>query len=312
MKIVCIGECMVEVSAIPGEPGLANVGFGGDTLNTAVYLSRLLAGTDHQVAYATLLGDDPYGAHMLAEWKTEGIDCSFAEIADGRETGLYAIHVDEYGERRFYYWRDRAPVRELFDGDEGARRAHTLLDGDAIYFSGITLAVLNAEGRERLIDVARCMKDAGKHVAFDTNYRRRLWRSSEPDEIYLQAFSVATILLPSIADLSAVFGDCSGGWRDFLENLGVPEIVVTAGSGEIEMLLEGTWLDFQGETITPVDTTAAGDSFNAGYLAARLLGQDQRTSVRAGHRLASRVIRFAGAIIPASRMPAGRLESSIP
>ena len=51
-----------------------------------------------------------------------------------------------------------------------------------------------------------------------------------------------------------------------------------------------------------VDSTAAGDSFNAGYLAARLLGADRPSAARLGNRLAARVVAHPGAIIPAHAM----------
>jgi 2-dehydro-3-deoxygluconokinase len=52
-----------------------------------------------------------------------------------------------------------------------------------------------------------------------------------------------------------------------------------------------------------VDTTAAGDSFAAAYLAARL-AQAEPAAARAGHRLAGAVVRYRGAIIPRAAMPA--------
>ncbi len=57
------------------------------------------------------------------------------------------------------------------------------------------------------------------------------------------------------------------------------------------------------ERVSPVDTTAAGDSFAAGYLAARLRGEAPAAAARAGHRLAAVVITHPGAIIPREAMP---------
>ncbi|WP_371680654.1 PfkB family carbohydrate kinase [Microvirga sp. KLBC 81] len=52
-----------------------------------------------------------------------------------------------------------------------------------------------------------------------------------------------------------------------------------------------------------VDTTAAGDSFAAAYLHARLSGATLEAAASAGHRLARQVVRYRGAIIPADAMP---------
>ena len=67
MKVASIGECMIEFSQTPD--GAFRRGFGGDTLNTALYLSRL--GID--ASYVTALGDDALSDAMLASWQSEGI-----------------------------------------------------------------------------------------------------------------------------------------------------------------------------------------------------------------------------------------------
>jgi 2-dehydro-3-deoxygluconokinase len=52
------------------------------------------------------------------------------------------------------------------------------------------------------------------------------------------------------------------------------------------------------EVVVPVDTLAAGDSFNAAYMAGRLSGDGPHVAAAAAHRLAGQVIRHPGAIMP--------------
>jgi len=304
MNIACIGECMIEIATLPGHLGQVQVGFGGDTLNTAIYLSRLFANTDHKVHYFTVLGDDPYADSMLTAWIAEGIDCRDVEQDPGRETGLYTINVDKDGERSFHYWRSQAPARELFAGATGLTKIAKLATFDAIYFSGISLAILHEESRDRLLELAEKMKDAGRHVIYDTNFRERLWAGQDAQEINTRALKASTLALPSDEDLCNIFNQSENEWKSFLEAYLIPNIILKKGGAPLDIFQNGKWQSLSMEKATAiVDTTAAGDSFNAGYIAARSRGDDPIDAVKQGHKLACTVIGHSGAIIPLAAMP---------
>ena len=168
MKVASIGECMVELS--DAGAGSFCRAFGGDTLNTALYLARLGVET----SYVTALGDDPLSGIMLDAWSAEGINIDEVVRLPGRLPGLYMIERDTLGERSFLYWRDRAPAREFFDlVDDLAleRLAHF----DWLYLSGITLSLYSDRGRARLIELLTKARRNGGLVAFDGNYRPRGW-----------------------------------------------------------------------------------------------------------------------------------------
>src|SRR5262245_6931327 len=103
VRVASIGECMIELSEHPD--WRITRAFGGDTLNTSVYLARLGVPVD----YLTALGDDAWSEEMLAAWRAEGIGTDAVVRLQGRMPGLYIIQTDPRGERRFSYWRDRAP-----------------------------------------------------------------------------------------------------------------------------------------------------------------------------------------------------------
>ena len=107
-RVACIGECMIELRE--QADGRLTRGFGGDTLNTAIYLARLGVSVD----YATALGDDGWSDEMLASWKAEGVGTDLVVRLPGRLPGLYVIQTDDKGERRFSYWRANAPARDLY------------------------------------------------------------------------------------------------------------------------------------------------------------------------------------------------------
>ncbi len=299
MKVAAIGECMVELSR--RADGALALGFGGDTLNTAIYLARLGIAVD----YVTALGDDPYSDAMLAAWAEDGVGTSLVPRLAGRMPGLYAIRTDAAGERRFYYWRDSAAARDLFALPETPRIAAALAEYDLIYLSGITLSLYGEAGRAVLFAALDKARARGARIAFDTNYRPRNWRDAAAARAaFMDMLGRTDIALPSVEDCGAVFGERgtaaivahlrAAGIGEIALKLTPPGCLVAAGERE-DMV--------PAETVTDiVDTTAAGDSFNAAYLAARLRGEPPVAAARAGHRLAARVIRHPGAVVPRAAM----------
>ena len=104
IRIAVTGECMVELLPVRSEGGeaLFRQGFSGDTLNTAVYLSRL---GGLETSYLSAVGNDPLSESMLDFWQGEGVDCSLVRRIPGASPGLYMIRNDRHGERSFFYWR---------------------------------------------------------------------------------------------------------------------------------------------------------------------------------------------------------------
>ena len=300
MRAAAIGECMVEFHR--RADGSYGRGFGGDTLNCALYLSRLGVPTD----YVTMLGDDAYSQEMLDAWAAEGVGTDLVGRLPGRLPGLYLIETDAAGERTFLYWRSAAPARDLMRV-RGETLAGELAGHDLIYVSGITLSLFDAAGRDTLRAVLAAARRRGARIAFDGNFRPRGWPDrAEARAAYTDLLHEVDIALPSFDDEQALFGDASPeATIARLRAAGVGEIVVKRGEQPCLVAAADTITPVAGAgMVEPVDTTAAGDSFNAGYLAARLRGETATTAAAQGHRLAAVVIRHRGAIIPREAMPA--------
>ena len=288
-RVVCIGEAMLELTR-NGDGW--RMGYGGDTLNTAIHLAR----SGHDVAYMTAIGADTLSAGLKQRWASEGLDVSLVLDHPGRNTGLYAIDTDLAGERSFSYWREFSAAREMFNLPGSAGACARAEEAELLCFSLISLAILPREGREQLLSLARSVRKRGGRVAFDGNYRPRLW--SSPNEAgYTRdaAISVADIGLPTLEDEQLLSnGVVTESVADHWNELGCAETVIKLGARGCR-LPDGVVLA-PPTVLSPVDTSGAGDAFNAGYLAARLDGCGVTEAARSGHALASWTIMRPGAI----------------
>jgi 2-dehydro-3-deoxygluconokinase len=300
MRVASIGECMMELRH--RGPTDLDLAFGGDTLNTAAYLARLGAGVD----YVTALGDDPYSEAMLAMWTREGIGTDLVGRLKGKLPGLYAIRTDEKGERSFYYWRSAAAAREMLDGEHGRKIIAALPAYPWIYLSGITLSILTADKRRALLAGISAARKAGAKIAFDPNYRPRGWQDPEAARAaFTEMLRLVDLALPSFSDEKALFSDTDKrATAARLHALGVAELVVKDEHAPALVSTPEGQIEVPGRKVQkPVDTTGAGDSFNAAYLAARLRGASPEKAALAGHVLAAEVILHPGAVIPKQAMP---------
>lgn len=302
MKVAAIGECMIELLASSGNS--LTQSFGGDTLNTAIYLTRLGVSTD----YLTALGHDRFSDEMISRWTAEGLGVSEVLRLPGRLPGLYMIQIDAKGERSFLYWRDSAPARDYFKyvGEDDIIR---LSQYDWLYFSGITLSLYDDKGRDRLLELIKNIRQRGGRIAFDGNYRPRGWPDQAAARKAFEAIlPYIDLALPTFEDENILFGDADAESCALrLKAAGVQEIVVKCGAQGCFILSDAAvGMVPAVPDIRPVDTTAAGDSFNAAYLAARIEGSQPEEAARLGHQLAAAVIRHPGALIPREASPPGR------
>lgn len=293
-KILSIGEAMVELSQ--AQEGLWRLGIAGDTLNTAWYLRKLLP-QDWQVGYCSRVGLGEFSQKAVEFIDAAGIDASTIHRDSQHEIGVYAISLKD-GERSFSYWRDNSAAKKLASDPKELDAA--LANVDIVYLSGITLAILSDADRANLYAALKRTKAAGTQIIFDTNLRPRLWPDTAAmcREVEVMA-TIADLMLPSYDDEQDYFGDTDpkATIRRYLSR-GAGQVVVKAGGNAIHYGgREGEGLIDDLTREIPVDTTSAGDSFNAGFLAAKLQGASIEQAIRAGHALSSQVIQYRGALV---------------
>lgn len=274
------------------------MGFAGDTFNTAWYIKTLAP--DWETRFVSRVGTDDVSDRMLAMMTDAGIDTNHIQRSQDRSAGLYLISVTD-GERSFSYWRSHSAARQLAADETALTQATD--DADVVYFSGITMAILDAAGRARLLGTARKARTAGKTVVFDSNLRPRLW--ANPDEMtqtVMQAAAVSDIVLPSFDDEAAHFGDADIiATRDRYLEAGASIVVVKDGAGEIHYSKDGQTGCVKPPAATQiVDTTSAGDSFNAGFLVGLAQSGSMQDAIRLAAQVAGQVIAQKGALVPLS------------
>lgn len=300
-KLAIIGECMIELN---GEPfGNMYQTYGGDSLNTATYLARISSSNEIEVRYLSALGTDKLSQGMLEAWQADNINTDLVLRDENRQPGLYLIQLDKQGERTFLYWRNQSAARYLLQHPDYPKALSALQEIDMVYLSGISLAILPSEDRLTLINQLAELKKQGVKIAFDSNYRPKLWESEQSaQKNYANLLKLVDLALVTFDDEHLLWDDSDEqATLTRLAQYGIETIVVKQGS-------QGATVQVNGEqTFVPtipvenvVDTTSAGDSFNAGFLNGYLLGKDLTTCCQQGNQLAGIVIQHKGAIIDKS------------
>ena len=300
LRIGLIGECMIQLQAHPD--GSIEKTFAGDTLNTATYLARLKKIHGADVDYITALGEDGFSQEMIEQFKGEGIGTEHIRILPNKLPGLYYVNIDEAGERSFLYWRGESAAKELFKGSTKPA-VTTLADYDYLYLSGISLAILDCESRNRLLELLEKARAMGSKICFDNNYRPRLWKTQEDAQIwYSRVYRMTDYAFLTFEDEQMMWGDeTTDQTLARYTKLDISNITIKCGADPC--LIQSP--DFTGQVSAQkiagnkvVDTNAAGDSFSAGYLCGLLAQFDSPTQcAHLGHQVAGTVIQHRGAVI---------------
>ncbi len=294
-RFVSIGECMVEMAPAAAADEF-RLGYAGDTFNTAWYVKMLAP--DWGSRFVSRVGRDSVSDRMLAMMAQSGIETEHVARDADRSVGLYLISLKD-GERSFSYWRDGSAARRL--ADDKAMLSKAMAGGDILYFTGITMAILDAAGRDTLIEVLGNARAAGKRIVFDSNLRPRLWGSTqEMTANVMRAAGISDVVLPSYDDEADHFGDADmdATLARYLD-AGAGTVVVKNGAGEIQYAHQGV----RGKVVPApaaaiVDTTSAGDSFNAGFVVGLQKTGDIERAIKAGAVVAGHVIGQKGALVP--------------
>lgn len=280
-RFLAIGECLIEMTAL-GD-GSFRQGFAGDTLDTARHLRRAL-GSGWRVGFCSAVGDDEWSSRILAYLRAEKIDAEHVARLPGRRPGLAIVEPQKTAAGKaaggaaaggartgkaasVAYWRDSSAARALADDPDALEAA--IAQANAILFSGTTLAILAPDARGQLLTSLGRAKARGASVAFVSNPAPELWPDRGTLRAALRAAArVATVALPRIADETALFAEA--GAEALAERYradGCAEIAAVSGTSALAFWTGGK-ARLASASAGGIDAAA----FDAGYLAARMLG----------------------------------------
>ena len=294
MKILSVGECMAEFSP-DKQLGKFNLGFAGDTFNTAWYIAN--NHSDINSSYFSKVGDDEISDRMLKFMSDNRVDTKHVKKVSGSTIGLYLISLVN-GERAFSYWRKNSAA--TFLGQNINDVEYAVKKQDMIYFSGITLAILDPISRDNLFACLKSARRTGKKIAFDPNIRPKLWNDKkEMCDVIMAGANVSDIILPSFDDEATWFSDADPmSTLKRYQKVGA-ETVVVKNAGEPVSFISNQGIGTH--SVEPiekvVDSTAAGDSFNSEILVGILRKIPLTEAIINGANLAKKVIMGHGALI---------------
>lgn len=294
-SLALIGECMMELNAI--DTLNFKRSFGGDTYNTAVYAKRWQPNIP--VYYLSAIGTDTLSNEMLTQWKAEDLNTDYVLTSDTAQLGIYAI-TNESGVRDVSYWRKDSAAIQIMKLLEEKGGIEFLPKFDYLYFTGISLGILSDVDKEKLLDLVKQMKKQGTVIAFDPNYRKKLWSSIEEAARWItKAYEICDIAFPGVGDHKAIFGHLDHKEvYAYISQFNCNEIIIKSGANGVYGYVgknDAYHVPYKAAT-RAIDSTAAGDSFSGTYLASKISGDDMQTSLQIAADVAMTVVQHPGAI----------------
>src|SRR6476620_7643106 len=296
VDLLCMGEPMLEFNQLPPQPdGTRHYleGHGGDTSNAAIAAARQGA----RVGYITALGNDMPGDSFMALWAREGVDASTVIRTDRWLTGVYFVTHDAQGHHFLHYRANSAAAMySPADLPEAAIAAARML-----YVAGISQGISNsaADAVFAAIDIAR-RNDV--KVAYDTNYRPRLWSPARAAAVMHAAMAQADYALPGIEDVQTLTGLMDPDLMlDFYLRLGPKVVVLKMGESGAYLATPQRCVRIPRHVVPVVDATGAGDAFCGSFLARILAGDAPEQAARYANVAAALKCTGYGAVAPIPR-----------
>ena len=275
IDLLCMGEPMLEFNQLPPQPDgrvLYLEGHGGDTSNAGIAAARQGA----RVGYITAIGNDAPGDSLMALWAREGVDTATVIRTDRALTAVYFVTHDARG-HHFLHYRKDSPAA-LYGSADLPRDA--IAAARIFFVSGISQGISSgaADAVFAAIEIAR---GAGGKVAYDTNYRPRLWPPARAAAVMHAAIAQADYVFPGMEDAALLTGLTDpDAILDFYLRLGPTVVVVKMGEDGAYLGTPDRRVRIPPYPVAAVDATGAGDAFCGSFLARTLAGDTPEVAAR--------------------------------
>jgi 2-dehydro-3-deoxygluconokinase len=269
------GNLPTQFNQLPPQPDGARhylEGHGGDTSNAAVAAARQGA----KVGMITGLGRDMPGDSFMALWEREGIDTSTVTRTDRYLTGVYFVTHDATGHQFLHHRTNSAAA--MFGPEDVPVKA--IGRARMLYLSGISQGISTAACDATLaaMEVARRQ---GVKIAYDTNYRPRLWPAARAAAVMRAAMEAVDYALPGIEDVRTLTGLTDpDAMLDYYLKLGPGVVVLKMGEGGAYLATPDARVRIPALPVQIVDATGAGDTFCGSFLARILAGDSPEPAAR--------------------------------
>jgi 2-dehydro-3-deoxygluconokinase len=292
-ELLCMGEPMLEFNQLPRQPNGARhylEGHGGDASNAAVAAARHGA----KVGMITGLGRDMPGDSFMALWEREGIDTTTVIRTEKHLTGVYFVTHDQDGHHFLHYRANSAAA--MFGPDDVPVKA--IRQARMLYLSGISqgISTTACDATLKAIDTAR---GHGVKIAYDTNYRPRLWPPARAAAIMRTAMESVDFALPGIEDARTLTGLTDpDAMLDYYLKLGPRVVVLKMGEAGAWLATSDARLKIPALPVQTLDATGAGDTFCGSFLARILAGDTPEPAARYAAVAAALKCTGYGAVAP--------------
>ena len=291
IDIVSVGECMIELSTNESlsYAQVFKKSYGGDTLNTLVAASRLGSKT----GFITKIGNDAFQDYLLDSWQAENIDTSYVKLVEGYNS-LYFVSKGTDRNKEFTYYRKKSAASTISIDDVPEEYIGR---SSIIYSTGITQS-LSDSARNSVKKAFEVAKEKQTIVAYDPNYREKLWSLDEAKEALEEVIDYLDIILlndkfdaEKLLEISS-----SNQIIKYFWDRGVSTVCIKKRENGSTIGYNGEINHLSSCVANVIDATGAGDAYNGGFLHSIVQGYTPFEAAKLASIVASIQVQGLGAI----------------